>query len=341
MKSSSTSSRLAGLFLLAMVAILVFPTHESRADTCVGKFPNPITDICWECVFPITMAGGTLISSGQEDTPNNTGLICTCGNPPNIGVPVSFWEPVRRVDVARQPFCMVSLGGVNLNAGFNAPVHSQDTRSGQTKTAFYQVHWYIDPLLFYLQAILDDKCLDNEGFDVGYMTELDPLWNDDEMTRMLNPDIYLFLNIPAQAACAADCVTATAGFPNNLLYWCAGCQGSLYPLDGHIQSFTSEVQGSMLLAERMAAKMTREGLLAAGSGQNGLCGYYPQIIMDKTNFKFQMLYPVPQTTQITGKCCQPLGRTSILWGAGKSFPFKGEDFAYEIYRKRNCCQGAF
>ncbi|WP_299160117.1 TraU family protein, partial [Accumulibacter sp.] len=29
------------------------------------------------------------------------------------------------------------------------------------------------------------------------------------------------------------------------------------------------------------------------------------------------------------------------WGAGREFPFEGEDFAYMVFRKRNCCQGAF
>ncbi|MHB0992002.1 MAG: conjugal transfer pilus assembly protein TraU [Burkholderiales bacterium] len=338
MKSSSTMSNfLAGWLWLAMALF----AQLGQADTCVGKFPNPITDICWECMFPMTIGSANVISMDQEDTPNPGNPVCTCGNPPNVGTPVSFWEPMRRVDVARQPFCMVSLGGVDLSTGFNAPVHGHETRAGQGQSAFYQVHWYIDPMLFYLQAILDDKCLDNEGFDVGYLTELDPMWNDDEMTRMLNPDIYLFLNIPAQAACAADCVTATAGFPSNTLYWCAGCQGSLYPLDGNIQSYVGGAQGSMLEAERMVGKMIRQGTMAAASGEQGMCGYYPQIIMDKSDYKFQMLYPIPQTTQISGKCCQPLGRSTVLWGSGKEFPFQGEDFVYEIFRKRNCCQGAF
>lgn len=51
-----------------------------------------------------------------------------------------------------------------------------------------------------LQAVLDNGCLENLGFDVAYLTELDPLWNDDELTRILNPDVYLFANLPARAA---------------------------------------------------------------------------------------------------------------------------------------------
>jgi hypothetical protein len=68
---------------------------------------------------------------------------------------------------------------------------------------------------------------------VAYITELDPLWNADELSFILNPEAILFGNPIAQAACAADCVAATAGFPLNPLFWCGGCQGSLYPFTGN------------------------------------------------------------------------------------------------------------
>lgn len=324
-----------------IVAMILFiASNAAFPATCKGKFPNPITDICWSCMFPMTLAGASLISMSQEDTPNPSGIACACANPPMVGMPVSFWEPVRRVDVVRQPFCMSSLGGVQMNPGFDAPEAGRSKRDGQNKTSFYQVHWYIDPMVFYMQVVLDSRCLENRGFDVAYLTELDPLWNDDELTRIINPDVYLFGNLPARAACAADCVTASAGFPSNTLYWCAGCHGSLYPLNGNIQAHVGGVQASSLEVERIIAKMHREGLMWAASGDDGMCGYYPQLLMDKNNYKTQMIYPVPQTEKILGKCCQPLGRTTILWGAGKEFPYEGEDFSYEIFRKRNCCQAA-
>ena len=46
---------------------------------------------------------------------------------------------------------------------------------------------------------------------------------------------------------------------------------------------------------------------------------------------------VPDTLPGAGQCCHPFGRTTMLWGAGKEFPVSGEDFAYQIFRKRNCC----
>ena len=47
----------------------------------------------------------------------------------------------------------------------------------------------------------------------------------------------------------------------------------------------------------------------------------------------QMVYPVPNTQKDAGQCCQPYGRTTMIWGPGKSFPVTGEDFSYQIFRK--------
>ncbi|SFK93158.1 conjugal transfer pilus assembly protein TraU [Nitrosomonas aestuarii] len=235
---------------------------------------------------------------------------------------------------------MASLGGITIDPGFDAPVASRNRRDGMDQSSFYQVHWYVDPVMFYLQAVLDNACMENVGFDVAYLTELDPLWKDDELTRIINPEVYLFANLPARAACAADCVTASIGFPNNLFFWCAGCQGNLYPLNGNIQAHVGGVQASSLALYRMIAKLHRELLMWSATDENGMCGYYAKPVMDKTEYKYQMLYPIPQTKKIAGKCCQPLGRSTALWGAGREYPIAGEDFAYQIFRKRNCCQGA-
>jgi len=316
--------------------------HASATPTCSGRFANPITDICWRCMLPIRFGGAALLSMGQEDTPNPGGAaICTCPSQLRVGFKVSFWEPVRGVDVVRRPFCLTSLGGLELDPGFDAPRGSRFSHDSTSTASFYQVHWYVDPILFWLEAIFDNACLEQGGFDVAYLTELDPLWHDDELTFLLNPEVALFGNLPARAACAADCVAASAGFPLNSLFWCAGCQGSLYPLNGNVQAHIGGVQASSLEMTRLIAKMHREGLMWAASGEEGLCGHYPQPIMDKTGYKYHMLYPIPQTDRVDGKCCQPLGRSTILWGAGREFPFEGEDFAYMVFRKRNCCQGAY
>ena len=203
------------------------------------------------------------------------------------------------------------------------------------------MHWYVNPILAYLEVLLDFPCLEKGSLDLAYLTEVDPLWADDELTAILNPDAVLFANPAAKAACAADCVAATTGLPIPNLFWCAGCQGSIYPMDGHVTTHIGAVQASTLLTQRMAAKMHRQLLTWSGAGPAGMCGYYMQPIMDKTQYKMQMVYPIPNTQKDDGQCCQPFGRTTTVWGAGKEFPVEGEDFAYQIFRKRNCCASVF
>jgi conjugal transfer pilus assembly protein TraU len=318
----------------------------NKDATCNGKFMNPITDVCWSCLFPLKLGGLTMYSGGQLDNNSSTGSpFCYCGGNRGgnirIGVHVGFWEPSRVVEVVRKPYCFPSLGGINLNVGIHAPAQGRKAQGADSVVSFYQVHWYMNPLLFWLEVLIDNNCLEQSVFDLAYITELDPLWNDSETTFIINPDAALFSSLPAQAACAADCVAASTGMPLNQLFWCAGCQGSMYPLAGFVTGHTGGVSTSTLLVQRMTNKLHREGLMWGASGKDGLCGYYLQPLMDKHNYKMQMVYPVRNTQKIDRQCCQPFGRSTLLWGAGREFLFRGEDFAYMLFRKRDCCQGAY
>lgn len=310
---------------------------------CHGKFANPVTDYCWSCVFPISMGGNQVAGAGQDENASSaTGSsICACSNPPKLGIKMGFWEPSRLVDITRTPYCFVGLGGVSMNFGIDAPRHAQTGKTeGRSPSAFYQAHWYTNPLMFWMEVLLDDSCLEVGSFDVAYITELDPLWGDSETSFILNPDVALWGNPVAQAACAFDCVAATVmGFGRDELLWCDGCQGSMFPLNGWISSKVGGVQASSLIAARMTSKLHRQLLMWSASGESGQCGYYPQPVMSKTNYKYSMTYPIPQTKKIAGKCCQPFGRSTALWGSGREYPFEGEDFAYQIFRKRDCCGG--
>jgi conjugal transfer pilus assembly protein TraU len=203
------------------------------------------------------------------------------------------------VDVTRTPYCFVTLGGIQMNLGFGdqfTGTQSTNSTGGvkQTRRSVYHVHWYINPTMVLASIILDNACLDNQGFDIAYMSEIDPTWGDSELENLLEPDAFLFGNIIAQAACAADCVASSIGFGSNTLFWCAGCNGSLYPLNGDVQAHIGGVQASSLLVQRTAARLHRMGTQWVASGSQGLCGYYPQILMDKNNYKYSMSYPAPQ-----------------------------------------------
>ncbi len=332
---------LAMLLLISMLLASAHAAVPTGGATCHGRFANPITDICWSCLFPLTIGSIGIVSDGQPDIGNPSSPVCYCNNPPRLGISIGFWEPVRMVDVTRTPFCMVGLGGLSLDPGIGAPRGAQVGHDSQTRTSFYQVHWYANPILAWLEVLLDFPCLEQGSLDLSYLTEVDPLWSDDELSAILNPEAVRFANPVAKAACAADCVAASAGFPVASLFWCAGCQGSIYPMTGHVTTHIGGVQASVLLTQRMTAKMHRQLTTFATAGSRGLCGAYPLPIFDKTHYKLQMTYPVPATAKVGGQCCQPYGRTTMIWGSGKSFPVSGEDFSYQIFRKRNCCVGAW
>ena len=328
--------------LLAAALPWVAPAQAADSLTCTGRFPNPITEICWSCILPISIGSATIANfDGQEDIANPSNPVCSCGVNPTIGLSIGFWEPARHVEAVRKPFCLASLGGIDLDPGIPAPAAARFTRpeGDGDGGSFYQAHFYVNPVLYWLEVVTDFPCLERGSFDLAYLTEVDPLWNDDELTLILNPEAVLFANPVAVAACAADCVAATAGFGIAEMFWCAGCQGGIYPLDGHVPYHMGGVRTAALIAQRLTAKMHRELLAWGWHGRPGLCGPYFLPAMDKTAYKTQLTYPVANTAKDGGRCCQPFGRSTIVWGAGKEYPVRGEDFAFMLFRKRNCCVG--
>ncbi|ARN84774.1 conjugal transfer pilus assembly protein TraU [Candidatus Nucleicultrix amoebiphila] len=320
---------------LIILFILLIYGGPLLAGSCVGRFVNPITDICWKCIFPIRIAGIKVVG-GEPDPKGAKGPLCACGTPiPRVGIPISFWEPARLVDVTRTPYCLVNMGGLQAaSTGIKDRGHVSDDEGNGLKRSFYNVHWYVYPVLHIFEVLLDFVCLEKSSIDVAYLTELDPLWNDDEKSAILNPEGILFGNPIAQAACAADCVAASVHLPIDPLFWCNGCQGSLYPFSGTVNDHNGGVQASLLLAGRMMAKLHREGLLWGYMGEAGLCGKYFMPVIRKSQYRTQMTYPRAQTFQ-----CQPFGKTEVLWQGGREYPYQGEDFGYLIWRRRDCCLG--
>ncbi len=325
------------------VMTLIFSLFNSAyaGGTCHGRFINPITDVCWSCIFPLSLGSAEVFGGDNPDTENPSSPVCICPGElmiPRVGLTVGFWEPIRLVDVTRTPFCLVNLDGTQLDMGDSYGYGEVDMSDSAQGGSFYHVHWYVYPLLFWLNLFEDGLCLETKPFDIAYLTELDPLWNDDETGFILNPEAILFGLFPAQMACAADAISASTGhLPIDSLFWCAGAQGSMYPLNGHVQEHVGGVQASTLLAERMTYKLHREALLwdSDGSSATATCSSRLCPIMPKSRYRYQMTYPIPSASSPTG--CKPFGYSTATWGAGREYPVEGEDFGYLIWRKRNCC----
>ena len=340
----------AAVAVAAMLAAATWTASDAWAGSCTGRVVNPVTDVCWSCLFPIKVGDVRLSASGVSDPDTAAPAVCTCssGAAVQVGFNLSFWEPLRTVEIVREPYCFPSLGGVEMGGAdgiLRAAAHGRSAArhgdaaagdgSGARHTAFYQAHWYHTPWLFVLQTMIDTHCIEQSAWDLAYLTELDPLWDDALASFVLAPESAIFANPVAAAGCMLDCAAATAMTPRPELFWCNGCQGSLYPLAGWVAAMNSPLQAWHLIAGRMTVKLAREGLLWAAYGKRGQCGPYFEPIPRKDVWRTQLVYP--SATASGDRCCRPLGAPTQDWGAGKSFPVNGEDGAILLWRKRDCC----
>lgn len=315
-------SKIKSLFLLFLIC---FSTKAFSSD---GKIINPITDVCWSCLFPLHIAGENTTPK-HKDFIKYREKICHCPGG-IVGVPFAFWEPSRMIEVTRTPYKFLSLGGVSIGKNpLKQGVQSYDCWGDKS---FFHVHYLISPFLALLDTGIDFVCTDNIPFDIGYISEFDPFWNNDSWASLLNPEALLFGNPLAQAACVADCAAASFGKPLDKLFWCAGCQGSLYPFSGHCSHPSGDIQTSSLMVHRLLAKLA--SLYVVKSFKEGeFCKKSPSRRLRKTSFKTQLAYPKAQTKGP----CNALGRSGAFWGAGKSPPLAGEEFVYIIWQKKHCC----
>lgn len=280
----------------------------------------------------------------KRDTRNPSNPVCACsklGQPvPIPGISVGFWEPVRLVDVTRTPYCLVNLGGIELGSDHkrrSASARGYGKKS--THHSFYHLHYYMYPLIYWLELLTDFLCLEQGSFDVAYMSEFDITWNDPKMQSLLNPEAALFGNPISQAVCALDCGASTFDLPIDSMFWCAGCLGNMYPFAGTNADHVGGVQNSSLLTTRILAKMHRIGLARETSTSDGsvngkICRKSLALRLKKSQYKLQMVNP---STTSSGIGCWPIGLTDVAYSAFKEFPYDGEDWGYLIWRKNNCC----
>ena len=358
-------SALGGAAVARLVcALIILAALPSPAIALCPKshvLETMLTKVCWGCVFPFRLGGKTLISKGfPADPAAPTSTFCHCDDKILPGVTVGFSEPIRLIEVVKEPYCFPALEGVEMKKDtYERSGEYTEAQNGDTKqAAFYNVHYIGIPLWEILGLTASfvgssisnissgffpdlSKCFSTGGYDVSnysllYLSELDPTWNDDEIGALLNPEAILFGNPMTQALCAGDCVAASAGWPIDPLFWCAGCWGSMYPYTGTVAGPVGEANTAALLAARTLAKMNR-GVL------RGIDVHRPRPVRQGL-YGHDSEEPVPAPTAVSAAeyldpSCAALRSvgTPLLWGSGKAYPVYGEDFSFLVWRQRDCC----
>lgn len=324
--------------LLAPIAALAL-TADMAAAKCNAKFLNPITEVCWDCIFPISVGALSInLGASRPDTDNQSFPICICpGFPlPRPGLAIGIWEPARLVDISNETGCFTNLG-FDVDFGlFARGKTSVNARSGGDNGSKWHAHYYYYPLISMLGTAIDALCLENTAFDLAWMSEIDPLWMDAELSTLLNPEGILFANEIAQAACAADCAVASSGnLPLDELFWCDGCSGALYPVTGDANNHIGGVQASSVVSAKLLARMHRMLIAPKTASSSALCQIETAPILPKSQYRRQITRPFPSTS---GRyACAPLGASTQFYDQNKEIPYVGESFGYLMWRKRNCC----
>lgn len=329
------ASLLIGLLFLVL-------TPASALATRSGPMVNPFAETAWNEIFPLKIAGVTIVSGGNYDTPDPANFpICVCPAPPplfyRVGITTSFWEPARAVEVTKTPFYFPLAGfGVGtglISKGTLGGTVADGSGAGQGEVTAGQAHYVIYPVWAIMEMLTDLVCIEHSGLDYAYITEVDPLWQDSELALLIQPEALLFANPIAVMSCMVDSVSVNLYRPMEAMFWCAGSGGTVYPLSGKA-ALGDYTQGSALLAHRMIYKLSRE-LLLCDTGVN-LCGCMPTPIWIKPNYKLQAIRPMVQYQ------AWPIGKSDFFYGAGLNPPIVGaagppDEFLWLVFRKRACC----
>ncbi len=298
-----------------MLFLLVLLLRPEGGIWAKGGVPfNPVTDILWSEIEPVYLG------------------VCVCPEPPplffTIGEVWSYWEPYIAIDTVSEPFYSpfwgTSLGGSLLDelGGKNG---SQDAVSIANESTFAQAHAWPLPLLEGLLCARSDYPL--------YMSELDPLWQYDELSMLLHPEALLYANPAMQMACMADAVATNAGTPLDVMPWCIGSGGSSYPMTGHVDN-DNIVQANNTAAARLIYRLNRIGMVCDPA--DNPCGCLPTPVWIKSHYKLHVVRPGLRSP------AWPVGVTASVYNSGLNTPFVGamgpnDEFLWIVYRKQLCC----
>ncbi len=329
------------------------PTGDSTLDNSSSGTICPDTKLisgklikamCWECMFPIIVSGLKLSLGGSDDElPDGRShqYACLCHDKNGVPYPgalFSGWDPVKVVEFVRKPGCLAVFNGMKMGnmspVGYaNLDTFEVEDERGST-TSHY--HFYSFPLKIVLNMMQNaQQCTKDFYFDIDvlFLSEVDPTWNNDEIAFFTNPEAALVNNPVASVACIPDAISATLmKKPIQSLFWCAGSWGNMYPLTGSMTGDASSIESSSLSLARVLYALHRRGMMMITMGDDALCKgvYTPH--MPKTQYKFSMMWPVPEnhSSHVTGEAV-------IRWGTGRSIPVTGEDFIYMVFSWNDCC----
>ncbi|PVA01390.1 plasmid transfer protein, partial [Acinetobacter nosocomialis] len=123
-----------------------------------GVWQGLIKNICWSCIFPMRIMG--IGAAPEGAAPSRPGCYCTDQNGvPEIGWQLSFFQPVKIVEVVKSPWCSPFLEGTMLQKSqFDIGKSNTNQPMTATEAGFYDVHLWEFPIMTMLKLLIIGEC---------------------------------------------------------------------------------------------------------------------------------------------------------------------------------------
>lgn len=334
-------------------------TTSSNLTTDNNIFKTIFTDFCWGCVFPIRVAGieisgvGSTRSTYTPSAAASRKPICMCKDAFGVNMPgfsSGMWEPARMIELVKKPGKLAVFGGVDSGlekAAAKVPKFGrmlsygtlgdggveQDTESDH----YMHYHYFAFPALVMFEMYINKGC-SSDGivdFDIMFLSEFDPTWNNPAFAFFASPMAALFANPLAIVACIPDAIASAGtdvigGFqPIDELFWCAGSWGGVYPANGVTAGSTAYTATSNLVARALTSLHTR-GQAMKTMGKKAQCKFEFYPVLPKSQYGFTTLRPFAEKRKK-----HYVGQTELEWSLSKNIPTN--EYIYAIWRWRDCC----
>lgn len=294
------------LTALALTAGLFGAAHSqtTTASTpvehiCESAAFNPMSDVDWNYMYPITIAGAIMGTQNGPPVPLMAMMppVCVCPTWFGFtmtGIGITYWSPNYLYEVERRPGCSTSTGGSMVLSGYGL-LHSEQSENhlNQGKGANrMQIHYYHYPLFSMIEGMAAVNCHQIGDAGIGYMTEFDTFWQNDEWGAIFSPEAGIFATVTAAFTCAIDTVASSLGYTLDPLFWCSGAWGTVYPLSGNSSHSGNSFAMNNSLAAKFLYRQHRLGLAQQTIGPTAVCNSHPNPIWVKSQYRFNQVLPI-------------------------------------------------
>lgn len=340
------------ILIAALTGLLLTPAMAGSKSPKKCPTDNTIlsVDVNWSNAFPIMIGGVT--TPGPRNPPQPSKMkepaVCICPErgAAAVGIGLTYWVPEFLAEVQDKAGCLPSFGAdmeATTVAGAKAtdsqgPADLSGSGDNDDKTneaRRMQVHWFKYPLFAMLDLFNSLACANTSGtFAIADLTEVNPTWHDDFWANITNPESFLYANPVALAACTADAVASSAHLPLDVMNWCVGAQGGLYPISGKSghSEYTSPADGNLAILAKYMQWLSRSFRLQVTIGPMALCRsvVFPNLL--KSQYRIDPLKPVHTNSFVR------FGKYHKLWDSFPPLnPGERYDTTFLIWQGQQCC----